>query len=195
MALISFEDIGHEKVHSYSSTQFDLNGELKDIILRMAYRIPDEDLAADGREEHSHITCKYGLHTNDVDEVRNIVSGFGPVPLRLMNVSCFPAENTEMQRGGADLADVIKIDVLSSRLHQLNKLISDNLECTDTFPTYKPHCTLAYLKPGMGEFYVGSLGIRIKEFALTELTFSDQYGNVHLLDLCDGIRMSGKVRS
>ncbi len=166
----------------FSSTQFDLEaagysrsqGSPVDAIKKMAMRIKDADLAEDGREENVHVTIKYGLHTDDAEEVQQIVSGFGPVVIKLGKSSLFPAKEAGDQRGGADY-DVVKIDVVDSPdLVRLNQLISDSLECTDTHPNYKPHVTLAYVKPGLGRKYVGNSDVAGMQVNCSELVFSNQ---------------------
>ncbi len=85
--------------HKFSSTQFDLSdagyarsqGNPVSDIRKIAASIADEDLAADGREETFHVTIKYGLHTGNADEVREIVAGFGPIEITVGKVSMFPA--------------------------------------------------------------------------------------------------------
>ena len=44
--------------------------------------------------------------------------------------------------------DVIFIEIDSKEIKDLNKKISSELENTDDFPVYKPHVTIAYVKPG-----------------------------------------------
>lgn len=165
----------------FSSTQFDLadggytrtQGNPSGHILEMAMSIPDADLAADGREDRPHVTVKYGLHTSEADKVRHAVAGFGPVPITLGKTSLFPANEKQSQRGG-DQFDVVKIDVESDRLRELNKLIADSLECTDTHPSYNPHVTLAYVKPGLGEKYAGRTDVEGQTLLLDRLIFSSK---------------------
>lgn len=103
--------------------------------------IPDEDLYDDGSGEHGresdvHVTVKYGLHTDKAKDVRDVIGDMPSVTLKLDKMSVF----------NNDDYIVLKLDIESENLHELNKLISDNLECTDTFPDYHPHATIAYLK-------------------------------------------------
>lgn len=142
------------KPYKFSSTQINLPEHLAKRIREMASHIHDEDLADDGREAEPHTTVKYGLHLDSPDELARLVSNFGPVRVKLGNVSLFPANEKQTQRGG-DQYDVVKVDVESPDLHRLNKLISDHLPHTDTHPDYKPHITIAYVKPGVGKRYVG----------------------------------------
>ncbi len=156
--------------HKFSSTQFDLagcsqsQGRPFDKLLAMAAKIPNADLAADGREDDPHVTVKYGLHTDDSDEVRQVVQDFGPVELVLGKTSLFPNEEH----------DVVKVDVGGEDIRRLNKLISDSLECTDTHPEYKPHVTLAYVKPGEGQKYAGDASVDGLRLTCNVLIFSNQ---------------------
>lgn len=136
--------IAIDKEREYSSTQVQANDVISQKVKAFAADIPDSDLTDDGRETDIHITVKFGLHTDDADEVKEVVNGFGTVRATLNGFSLF--EN--------DDADVLKIDIDSENLKDLNKLIADELECTDTYPKYIPHMTVAYLKPGKGRKYV-----------------------------------------
>ena len=152
-----------EPERKFSSTQVNLPDEVANGVRELAARIPDSDLADDGRETEPHITVKYGLHGNDAEAVRSLLADEPPVRVKLGKVSLF--EN--------DDADVVKIEVDSPDLHRLNKKIADALPVTDTHPDYKPHVTIAYVKPGMGKKYVESLnGLQGKEITLNALTFS-----------------------
>lgn len=174
----------------YSSTQFNLDsagysrtqGSPVPTILEMAKAIPDEDLAADGRESCCHVTIKYGLHTNKPAEVFAAVANFGPVQIKLGKTSLFPAKEGHEQRGGEEF-DVVKIDVESNDLQRLNKLIASSLECTDTHPEYHPHVTLAYVKPGFGYRYVDQSGVDGKTMICTELVFSNKDHEYFVIDL------------
>jgi 2'-5' RNA ligase len=97
-----------------------------------------EDPGSSGREDEVHLTIKYGIHTKNPQEVADVVSGFGQFPVEFGAVSKFPGDGYE----------VLKIEVDGERLRELNALVTSQLECTDTYPTYKPHITLAYIKPG-----------------------------------------------
>jgi len=158
-------------IHSFASTQFNLDGELRSRVLAMSAAIQKTDLAEDGRETDPHITVKYGLHTSNAADVRRVVAGFGAVVGRFGKVSLFPAKD------GKDF-DVVKIDVYSNDLRRLNKTISDNLECTDTHPNYHPHVTLAYVKAGCGQKYVDGQqqGVEGTTFTATEMVFSSKGG-------------------
>jgi 2'-5' RNA ligase len=155
--------------HDYASTQVNLPGKAAVGIKRLAASIPDEDLAADGREDNPHITVKYGLHGNPSAELTKLLENEPPVTVTLGKTSFFP--NSESNSG-----DVLKADVDSPDLHRLNKLIADKFPHTDTHPDYKPHATIAYLKPGLGKKYAGDNSLAGEEIVLDHITFSGKDG-------------------
>jgi 2'-5' RNA ligase len=166
-----------ETGRKFSSTQVDLPSELATKQSVEASKIPDGELAADGREETPHITLKYGLHTDNPQDVAEILKGEGPIKAKIGKVSVFPAKE------GADY-DVVKMDVDSPDLHRLNKKISDGLKVTDTHPEYKPHVTLAYVKAGEGAKYAGKQNsLTGQEVTLDKVLFSGRDGTEESIPL------------
>lgn len=162
--------------HEFSSTQFNIRdagyprsqGSPLDALVKLAKSIPTEELHEGERSSRDdmHITVKYGLHTSNSDEVAKIVRGFGPVTVKLGKTSIFPANEKKSY-------DVVKVAVSGSDIHRLNKLISASTECTDTWPDFKPHLTIAYVMPGFGKKYAG-----LDTFEGMELTFDSlQFSN------------------
>lgn len=186
--------------HKFASTQFDLadagysrsQGSPVPILQDMARSIADEHLASDGREQEPHVTVKYGLHTSDPDDVREVVEKFGPVALTLGKSSIFPAKESDSQRGG-DEYDVVKVDVDSPDLVRLNRLLAGALDHTDTHPKYQPHVTLAYVKPGYGARYAGRGDVDGMKLSLTRLVFSDADGLRTVIELA-GMRKRSLVK-
>lgn len=149
----------------FSSTQIEIPAEHAAAVRSLAAKIPDADLAEDGREDRPHVTVKFGLHTNDAEEVRRVLAGEPPIKVRLGKTSLFPAKE------GADY-DVVKVDVDSPDLHRLNAKIAGALKATDTHPEYKPHTTLAYVRPGLGKKYEGDASLEGREITVDAVTFS-----------------------
>ena len=133
-------------IHKYSCAMLNLSDIISDSIKKWAIKnIPtdclyiDLDDGIEGYEDTPHVTIKYGLHDADPDNLTRLASGFGSIDLTLSTIDVF---NTNPK------FDVLKINILSDKLMQLNKLICDNMYYTDKFPEYIPHATIAYIKKG-----------------------------------------------
>jgi 2'-5' RNA ligase len=161
-----------EPEHKFSSTQLDLPDESSAAVKEMGATIPDKDLAPDGREDKPHITVKYGLHGEDPEAVRKLLAKEPPVTVKLGKTSFFP--NGESENG-----DVVKVDVDSPELHKLNKKIANAMPHTDTHPEYKPHVTIAYVRPGLGKRYEGNASLEGHTMTFDRLTFSAKDGTKH----------------
>jgi len=131
--------------YDYSSSQVALDGDDMMRVRQTAKRLIDvNDIdPAEGLEERPHITVKYGLHTSDSTDLSKALQGEGKITATVDGVEIF--ENDEN--------DVVVLRVSSPDLTRLNKKIADSLEHTDTFPDYKPHITLGYVKKGAGKKY------------------------------------------
>jgi uncharacterized protein (TIGR02996 family) len=131
----------------FASTQINLPPKLAEKLYAIAAKIPDSDLADDGRDDESHITICWGLEDDKLEPIKELVEGFGPIKINLGKISLFHNKEKEF--------DVVKVDVDSPDLKRLNKLITDNIEHHSTHDSYIPHSTIAYVKPGSGDSLVG----------------------------------------
>ena len=128
--------------HSYSCLMAVLPDDAVDKLRQFGLSIPDDCIYQDdsgdkGRETEFHTTIKYGIHTKDPEEVKEaIVPLLKPLGARLGKVTVF----------NGDEYVVLKVSVQSEDLTRMNQAVRQNLECTDTYPDYKPHVTIAYLK-------------------------------------------------
>lgn len=155
-----------EQKPSYSSTQVNLPAEYHKYFKAATEGIADKDLAEDGRETEAHATVSYGLHDENPEVLKPLLAEQGPIKATIGKISIFPASES----GGSD---VVKLDVTSPDLEALNKKVAA-LPHTDTHPQYSPHITLAYVKAGEGQKYVGKEvpGLTGKEITFNDLTFS-----------------------
>ena len=163
--------------HELASTQANLSGPVADQVRAVGALIPTDQLAKDGTEQQPHITALFGLHADNPDEVRELLKDQPPITVTLGNASIFPAADTDSSRGGAGDSDVLKVDVDSPDLHRINALLRQ-LPHTNDFPTYQPHVTIAYLKPGQGAQYDGQSipGVTGQTITLHSIAFSGKDG-------------------
>lgn len=124
--------------------------------------IDPSDLGEDGKESNPHITVKYGLTITDPEEVKTAVAKNHGGKVRMGKTSVFKNED----------ADVLKITVTSKSLNKLWDSLS-TLDNEDRFDKYVAHSTLAYLKPGTGDKYVGIDLIDGEEFEFDSFVFQD----------------------
>jgi 2'-5' RNA ligase len=135
-------------------------------IIKLQDTINPSDLQDPGIEYEPHCTLLYGLHAGvTLDQITSIVSQFKFDNLKAYNPSLF--ENPEF--------DVFKYDIGyptrgGAFLHNCNQRLA-KLPCTQTYPDYHPHTTIAYLKPGKGKEYVE----RFKKHGLEEFITRPQY--------------------
>lgn len=139
--------------YDYANTDIKLPPEVSDFLLDWnKLNIPEdvlfkEDDDGKGRELDPHITVKYGLLTKDVPpELKEVAKTTKPFPVLLGKISLFTT-NPKF--------DVVKLDVESKELHRLNRRVADAVPHEDTYPTYRPHATLAYVEKGSCDHMVG----------------------------------------
>lgn len=174
----------NRKAYSYSCLIAKIPESLAQKVRDFGASIPNEDIYQDntgerGRQEEIHITIKYGIHTTDVAEVLDVVEKTKPLKVKLGKTTIFWVGDSV----------VLKISVQSSDLAALNANVRRKLECTDTYPDYKPHITIAYLKkndknPYWFQKYMTNDFEGI-ELELNELIFSMSKGPKYKITLGD----------
>ena len=120
--------------------------------------IKDEDIynnaAQDfGREYKAHITVLYGFTENiDVEKMKKMLYTLKrPISVELTKIDTFNPKEF----------DVVKFAVKSKTLVNLNNIVSEKFDYVKTYDEYTPHMTIAYVKSGMGEKYIGNLKMPI----------------------------------
>ena len=175
--------------HKFSTTQVDLPDDVARAILAFGYSIPDEDIyEPEGRERAPHVTVKYGL---PVDAEAPDVAGFGSVRIAFGKIDAFV--------GALDYHpeyDVLFLSVVSPDLVCLNAELSKLPGLVDTQPSYRPHATIAYLKPGLASKYVGrevsglvTMLTGQDAIEVRELTFVRADGERTEIDLVNGTQI------
>ena len=128
--------------------------------------LPENDLdPIEGIEIESHVTCKYGILSDSWSDVIPALRGIRSIEAMLGDISMF--ENPGKP-------DVLKIEVISSDLVELNKRVCETVECANTgYSEYNHHITIAYVNKGKGHKFIGSKTFNGFLFAANSLIFSD----------------------
>lgn len=167
--------------YDHATTQVDLPKELGDKIIAWGKRnVPDADLKEDedgtaGREDEMHVTLLYGLKGDKVtDRLRSLVGAVKPFEVRLGLVTVFK---------DSDKQDVIKIDAESPELQDLHYAIEKAVPNVNSYPTYVPHITIAYVKKGRGDRVLGDDTFRGRTFKVDKVTFKSSDKDVEEIPL------------
>jgi len=138
----------------YANTDLKLPPEIADFLISWGkLNIPDDALfigedGGKGRELDAHITIKYGLLVDTVPpELREIAKATQPFSVYMGQVSLFTT-NPEF--------DVVKVEIESPELHELNRRIAAQIASKDTHPKYNPHATIAYVVKGTCDHLEGA---------------------------------------
>ena len=100
-----------------------------------------------GIQQNPHLTLLYGLKSNitkeQVEQVLAKTIDNDKVIIEIENIDTFENDNF----------DVVKFNI--KKTEQLQKLFDSlsELPNENTFPDYKPHMTIAYVKKGLGKKY------------------------------------------
>ena len=126
--------------HDWGWIGVELPAALQKRIVALHKQIDKEDLNDEGLDTNPHITVAYGVgKAQNPFAIKALVGDEAPVSCKLGKVTAF--DNPE--------STVLKFNVTSADLHDLNELIDDELELPgNTYSDYKPHVTIAFLKPG-----------------------------------------------
>lgn len=131
--------------------------------------IRPEDLAGDGFENSVHVTVLYGFNPGvSAADVQAVLKMWGRPELRF-TLGPIARFDTSLEH------DVLKCDVkFDADLRELNTLLVQQFagKLTQTFPDYKPHCTLAYLRKGACPSLNGHAQWEDSTYVLKSLVFS-----------------------
>lgn len=137
--------------------------------------IDEEDLFIDiennfhGLENNPHCTILYGLNVyiNRVD-----------IKMPLINIKKFKIISEKVSSFNNEKFDVLKFQVNSKQLKDLNKLYRDNFDYKSNFDEYNAHITIAYLKPGKAKKYIELLNKQFIfpiDFLVNRIIYTTEY--------------------
>lgn len=138
-----------------------------------------------GYEDSPHLTVLYGLHPDKVKtlEIEDFLQKQAyesyqevkGIQVWLTGISAFEADKGKAY-------EVLKFDVLSPGLVQLNARMKKRFDYTNNYPKYSPHATIAFLKKGTAKKYTTSFDSPdFVKLHLTEAQYSDGRGNKTLI--------------
>lgn len=169
------------KTYKFSSLMIELPEILCDDIISWGFdNIPNESLVLDpsspnfGREDDTHITLLYGIHTDSVDDVSILFCKEKPFECVLGKIELLTKK---------PYFDVLVVSVNSQGLHRLNRKMRKNLEATENYPKYIPHVTIAYLKKGEGEKFIGNNTFEGEKFMVHEVVFASRLNKKTTINL------------
>lgn len=161
-------------VHKYSSVQLNFNSQISSSVLQFGnIVIPDGYLYYDkdgdcGRENQIHCTVLYGIESKSPNEVK----------IALKEVKEFEVELGQISFFEKDDCDVMKIEVHSDYLKNVNSILRNKVDYQNDYPNFIPHCTVAYLKKDVKEYlkYDVNHFVGLKQ-TVTDLEFSSKDGS------------------
>ena len=134
-------DYGTVQTSDVSETLIDAIKDIQDNI--------DKDKLYDGEDEPGwvehglqklfHITILFGVNDNVKDEVKKVFDKYKPVHIETTGIKYFSSDPNY---------DVVIVRCKSEELTKIHNELKDTLENQETYPNYKPHITIAYLKKG-----------------------------------------------
>lgn len=152
---------------------FNVSTNLSKPFTKISNIIKDEDLHEYGKESTPHVTGLYGINPSDniSKKTQSVLQKYHRSNIKATIRECGLFENGEF--------DVLKFDILSQDLHDINGLLTQNLDYENDYDGYNPHMTIAYLKPGKGQQYVDMLQGKLNGFPLEfgPPIFSDEQQN------------------
>ncbi len=152
--------------HSNASTQINLPTNAAAKMREASMRIPDDDLGADGREDEPHVTLKYGVK-DDIGLVSQAVASQKPFNVTLGRTHVFEAGTV-----GEGQSPVVA-EAHAPELRTLHDLLDKTVGTReDDFPEYRPHATLAYVKPEVANKYEGLNWVEGVSFSVNGIVLS-----------------------
>lgn len=164
-----------EPKYKHGSTQANIpdDSEAAKALETARQRISKEDVAGKGTDVGgNHLTVRYGIKGDDHAGIKKYLSSLSPFEAKLGKTEKFPPSEH------SDGAAVIHAPIEAPELHTINKEIEKHGEFAEpSFGAYKPHATVAYVKPEKADRYVGMSATEGKKFPVNSIAITDRQGN------------------
>jgi 2'-5' RNA ligase len=112
--------------------------------------IKNKDLHVQGIENEPHCTILYGF-ISDKTEPQKIEKLCGKYDLSELKKNIVIEDISLFEN---EKFDVLKLNIKSDLLTEMNKKCCDGFEYETNFPDYNAHITICYLQPGKGKKYL-----------------------------------------
>ena len=160
--------------YDYSSIHVDVPSQLSNEIITWGQEnVTDEEIFVSqrepcfGREDEIHATILYGLHAENPDQIKKLLSNEKPIKIQLGATKVF---------SNPFKFDVLVIRAISHDLHRLNEKLASQVEYANRYGKYNPHITIAYVKKGKGWQHGGCKSWKGREFICDSFIFSSKNG-------------------
>lgn len=185
-----------ETKYKFGSTQANIpaDSEAAKALKSAQRKIAPEDRAGDvndakgGIVAQHHVTVRYGIQGDDVEGIKSYIASQPAFEATLGKTASFPA--TEHSDGAAPI--IAPID--SPDLRRMEAELDKHGDFKErSFPDYKPHATLGYVKPDSAKKYTGMPETDGKKFTVQSISISDRNGNLTEVPL-KGVENSAQVQ-
>jgi len=159
----------HGVEYDYAVTKVNLPKGIADEIIKWGKdNLPDsvlhdEEDGSKGRENDIHVTVLYGIKDDTASSTAKVISKVKPFEIRLGLINAFKDKGDY---------DVIKVQVESGDLERLHYTLEEEIDNDNSYATYSPHVTIAYVKKGSGDKFIGDESFKGKIFKVDSIEFS-----------------------
>lgn len=145
----------------FGNVQFNLSADDAQRVLEIP--VDGAHFAAKGRDVGPHVTVLWGFHPEvTAEQINKITKGIGAIDITLGGLEMFPA--------GEDGVPLV-IRVESAKLRKLRSDL-EALPHSKSWPDYKPHICVAYLKPDAPAAEYADNPLAGEVFTLSQLVYS-----------------------
>lgn len=159
---------------------FQVPDSVKNRIKKLQAEVDKEDVhPEEGLEDDIHVTLLYGIEDSPEvkEQARELLASVKPVQAHTGSIEIFKPEKEDY--------DVIVLRAHGSAVHALRKKVESALPNKQTFPEYKPHITVGYVKKGTGDKYK-DLEAPAVSFVMRSVKYSDIKKEESVMDLGGG---------